>query len=118
MKAHVFDNRLIRFYADSEPLPSSYKGEMVDVIRDVEPAYDPATEKLDEAPIDLSQRPITIHWVRRKLTAEELAARADAEETRAIRLVLENMKAGEGTVAVRLARVERVLYAVARQNRD
>lgn len=76
------------------------------------PAYNPATQK---PPVFQNGA-----WAVPSKSAEELAAEADAaaatEETRQIRLIVAALKAGTGTAAERLARLERAVAHLIKQS--
>jgi len=84
-----------------------------------QPPYDPAIQSIAR------KVTTTAHgWTVRALTAAELseraaakaAADADTSEETAIRATLTALKNGTGTAAERLARIERVVFRLAKQS--
>jgi hypothetical protein len=104
--AHVFDGRIIAFYDESNP-PHSFKGRLLPVVEPERPS--------DKDGISWVVKPnvfddrVELAWVEVPWTPEEREAVDNVAETSRIRTTLEALRAGQGTAAERLARLERVV---------
>lgn len=104
--AHTVDGSVAAVYEFGSQ-PTSFKGKMVPVVEAKRPE-DRAGSAWDKALVVFEDR-VEIRWEERPLSADELSAIAVAEENSRIRGLMDALRAGQGTAAERLARLERVV---------
>ncbi len=104
--AHVVDGRVLAIYP-SEQAPRSFKGSLLPVVETERPAAKDGISWVVK-PTVFDDR-VELAWVEMPWTAAEQEAIDNAAETSRIRAIMEALRAGQGTAAERLARLERVV---------
>ena len=107
--AHVLDGRIVAFYDESNP-PQSFKGKLVPVVETERPADKPGIQWSKR--YELLENRVELKWSEDVLTAEQQEFIDNLDETARIRTIMEALRAGQGTAAERLARLERVVWHI------
>lgn len=105
--AHVMDGAVLAIYP-SDQAPNSFKGKLLPVAESERPGPPKSGQKWFVKPVVFEDK-VELTWVEVPLNAEELEALDNVEETDRLRAVMEALRAGQGTAAERLARLERVV---------
>lgn len=96
--------------------PAHREGSLLPQSIDPLPAFDPATEAVEEGAPVIEPHQARKTWSVRPLTMLELDARADAAQLETMRRVYSALNAGTGDGAARLARVEKVAAFLLKQH--
>lgn len=104
--AHVFDGRVVAVYDESQK-PRSFKGKLLPLTENKRPA-----DKVDSRwsqRYEVFEDRVELLWSEEALTADDQTTVDNLAETSRIREIMAALRAGEGTAAERLARLERVV---------
>lgn len=104
--AHVYDGRVVATYDDGQQ-PRSFKGKMLPVVETERPP-DKAGSTWSKW-WEVFEDRVELRWMDVPLSVDEQAAVETLAETARIRAVMDALRAGQGTAAERLARLERVV---------
>lgn len=104
--AHVYDGRIVATYRDGQQ-PQSYKGKMLPFVETERPPEKAGSTWSKHW--EVFEDRVEVRWVDVPLSAEEQDAVETLAETSRIRTVMDALRAGQGTAAERLTRLERVV---------
>lgn len=109
--ALVLDGRIMAVFEEDQ-VPLSYKGKLLPVVEVVEPA--PKDGSKWQSVYEAFSDRVEQKWIAVALTTEEQAQLEEVVETSRLRAMMDALRAGQGTVGERLARLERVVAHLCR----